>query len=454
MEDPSSCLAELRTRERIYIIMPSLPPRSTPSIVLHGRRSRDAAAAVVDLATDHNFRSLLFLVRTTFVLLLCGSSYLAGSMFGHNRLGNAKHGEGVGVGRLMMMRDGNGNDVRGGGEGGGDTDDEVAAAALRRCDITREKLIEMHVRRGLDEQRRRGEEEEDDDDTGEGGGRGTTTTTTTATGKRRRFPSSTMGKSINGLVRVTKDGINDLYDFGNPVDIGHGTTVEDALLFYQKREAYPTSDESLRRDVEYDEYDGGNGGGGGGGGGIPIADASIATENCDTMNVILTNNPGNTRQCTAMIGNFESYHVQRWMKVDTVRSTTIDPTLPLVLVSRGYAQIGHGPKTRGKANFIAPPMDGKGSHVMKHWNRLLSFFANVYAILEDLGDVLERISRNNAVVILTCNMGQSALLMNFACNARRRGFDLGNVLVFPSDVETRDLAEGLGLTTYYDEKVR
>jgi hypothetical protein len=50
-------------------------------------------------------------------------------------------------------------------------------------------------------------------------------------------------------------------------------------------------------------------------------------------------------------------------------------------------------------------------------------------------------------------MGQSALLMNFACSARRRGFDLGNILVFPSDVETKEIAEGLGLTTYYDEKV-
>jgi hypothetical protein len=73
--------------------------------------------------------------------------------------------------------------------------------------------------------------------------------------------------------------------------------------------------------------------------------------------------------------------------------------------------------------------------------------------LEDLHPLLKKIARNNAVVVLTCNMGQSTLLMNFACSARRRGFDLGNILVFPSDVETKELAEGLGLATYYDEKV-
>ena len=45
------------------------------------------------------------------------------------------------------------------------------------------------------------------------------------------------------------------------------------------------------------------------------------------------------------------------------------------------------------------------------------------------------------------------LLVNFACSSRARGIDLGNVLVFPTDKETKELAEGLGLTTFYDEKV-
>jgi hypothetical protein len=47
-------------------------------------------------------------------------------------------------------------------------------------------------------------------------------------------------------------------------------------------------------------------------------------------------------------------------------------------------------------------------------------------------------------------MGQSELLINFVCSARRRGFDLGHILVFPSDEETKEIAEGLGLATYFD----
>ena len=59
----------------------------------------------------------------------------------------------------------------------------------------------------------------------------------------------------------------------------------------------------------------------------------------------------------------------------------------------------------------------------------------------------------NTIIVMTCNMGQSELLVNFVCNAHSKGYDLSNVLVFPTDQSTKELAEGLGLATFYDEKV-
>jgi hypothetical protein len=35
------------------------------------------------------------------------------------------------------------------------------------------------------------------------------------------------------------------------------------------------------------------------------------------------------------------------------------------------------------------------------------------------------------VVVMTCNHGQSELLLNFVCSTKARGFDLTNVLVSP-----------------------
>ena len=56
------------------------------------------------------------------------------------------------------------------------------------------------------------------------------------------------------------------------------------------------------------------------------------------------------------------------------------------------------------------------------------------------------------MVVMTVNIGQSELLANFVCAARSRGLDISNVVVFPTDIESKTLAEGLGVTTYFDEK--
>jgi hypothetical protein len=56
-------------------------------------------------------------------------------------------------------------------------------------------------------------------------------------------------------------------------------------------------------------------------------------------------------------------------------------------------------------------------------------------------------------VVMVCNHGQSELLMNFVCAANARKLDLSAVLVFATDEETKDIAEGLGLTAFFDKMV-
>ena len=45
-------------------------------------------------------------------------------------------------------------------------------------------------------------------------------------------------------------------------------------------------------------------------------------------------------------------------------------------------------------------------------------------------------------------------MINFACSARARGFNLDNVIVFPTDKFSKDISEGLGLESYYSREVR
>jgi len=44
--------------------------------------------------------------------------------------------------------------------------------------------------------------------------------------------------------------------------------------------------------------------------------------------------------------------------------------------------------------------------------------------------------------------------VNFACSSHARGFDISQFLVFATDTETYELAHAMGMTAFFDEKVR
>jgi len=247
-----------------------------------------------------------------------------------------------------------------------------------------------------------------------------------------RGGSDLLPKSIShfarGLVRVAKDDLMQTFDFGVPPN--QNSEGLDALILYNKKEALP-SDKDVARAARYEDPSNP----------LPFLSAKTATENCDTMNVVLMNNPGNTRQCFALVGGqYQSYHVQRWMRRPE-NVGALDPKMPLKLTSRAWT-------AAGRQEFPPP----KPRHVKNHQEKLLTYLKEADSIKHRLKQLLEKMNRKT-IVVLTCNHGQSELLMNFACSARARGFDLRNVLVFPTDMETKDLADGMGLATFYEEKI-
>eukprot|EP00557_Chaetoceros_sp_GSL56_P007231 CAMPEP_0176488264 /NCGR_PEP_ID=MMETSP0200_2-20121128/6610_1 /TAXON_ID=947934 /ORGANISM="Chaetoceros sp., Strain GSL56" /LENGTH=537 /DNA_ID=CAMNT_0017885223 /DNA_START=206 /DNA_END=1816 /DNA_ORIENTATION=- len=246
------------------------------------------------------------------------------------------------------------------------------------------------------------------------------------------FPKET-SSFLNGIARIEKDAFVKKFDYGLPIEEPN-QKIGEVLLLYNSAHALPTREE----DQHVVQYNAGSGFG--------ILDVDTATENCDTMNVINTNNPGHTRQCLAIVGNYESYHIQRWMRVPENSSGgrsggKLDKEQPLRAVSRGH-------DSNGSQQFVPP--DKKT--IMKHWEMLRTYLDGFEETLANLKAVAEKVAVKNTIIVMTCNMGQSELLMNFVCNAKAKGLDVSNVLVFPTDQETKDLAEGLGLTTFYDEK--
>jgi hypothetical protein len=91
------------------------------------------------------------------------------------------------------------------------------------------------------------------------------------------------------------------------------------------------------------------------------------------------------------------------------------------------------------------------AQTMEYWAILATYLQTLPTVLERLRPIVEKIAIKKTVIVLVCNFGQSQLLMNFVCNARSKNLDLSAVLLFATDIETKELAEGLGITTFYDE---
>ena len=154
-------------------------------------------------------------------------------------------------------------------------------------------------------------------------------------------------------------------------------------------------------------------------GNIPV---DVATENCDLVHVVLTN-PDRHKQCIAIVGQYESYHVHRYMRMPppiiqpngVPKPQPLNASFPLRSVQRGMQVGGRPSQNTPRTNFIT-----------KNWELLLKYKTNLTAILQQqLQPLLQSITNNNTdddkdsstVIVMVCNFGQSELLMNckFGC---------------------------------------
>jgi len=235
------------------------------------------------------------------------------------------------------------------------------------------------------------------------------------------FPSETVGRFAVAMGSVSKQEFTDTYDLGVPLDPPKSGS-EDILILYSSAKALPTSFGEDHNQIQH----------------LSMPDA---VENCQYLNVLLTDH-GNRQQCIAIVPQYESYHLQKWMRVD--KHGKLDGASDLQLVSRGL-------QSNGVDQFDPPDLK---HDTRKHWHMLERYFANVDEVLAELEPILQKIAVQNTVIVMVCNFGQSELLMNFVCAAKSRGFDISNVIVFTTDKETTELAEALGLSAYYDHRVR
>ncbi|KAL9191433.1 hypothetical protein ACHAXT_001139 [Thalassiosira profunda] len=256
---------------------------------------------------------------------------------------------------------------------------------------------------------------------------------------RRRFPKST-SKFATGASLVAKNEFLSNFDYGIPKppskrDHESDPGKDQVLILYGSEKALPDENAGT---VYIDET--------GDDASIPLVSAPDATKNCEGLNVIYTDTHGNFQQCIAVVGNYESYHIQRWLRIKPDGSSKVDASLPLYPVGRGL-------QSNGQDKFAAP----SDNYALQNQALLETYFARLEDTINKLTPLAkEAAGSDNTVIVMVCNTGQSDLLINFICSSQARGF--GDVvkeklIVFATDQGVFDIAQGLGVKAFYDEKI-
>ena len=296
------------------------------------------------------------------------------------------------------------------------TVDEVEAEVLRRLKLQQKEDVSIVADNGIKKDTIKTDNKKKHDD------------------HQRRFPN-TVSKFAYGSSIISKNEFIQQFDYGIPKPPSkreHETDPgkDDVLLLYGSKKSLPDDNTGV---VNADE----------GVADIPHMSATDATKNCQVLNVIYTDTHGGEDQCTAIVGNYESYHIQRWLRFDGIR---VDKSIP-------FHAVGRGVQSNGSDKFQAP------SDVFALQNQALleTYFNRLEETIAALTPMTKSCAGDdNTVIVMVCNTGQSDLLINFICSADARGF--GDVvrkklLIFATDEGVLEIAKGLGVNVFYDEKV-
>jgi hypothetical protein len=239
------------------------------------------------------------------------------------------------------------------------------------------------------------------------------------------FPES-MKSLFHRMGRVSRG------DFAEKFDIGYGIDKsfrqnDEVLILYGSENSLPTNYSMDGSTV------------------VPQQRISDATENCDVMKIIVMSpkpkRPKSRaeteyKQCTAIMGNWESHHVHKWKRRER----------------KGIKELEYVPAQR---------VELPSREETRASNSDLQAYLSVYEdAREKLRPVADKVARGGntkgklgPIIVMVANHGQSQFFINFVCAAKSRGLDISRVLLFATDQETYHLAESMGIAVFYDDRV-
>ncbi len=248
------------------------------------------------------------------------------------------------------------------------------------------------------------------------------------------YMPETISNVFAGIGRVNREAFAKAFDVGVPVSPSiYGN--QDVFILYGK-ESLPDELNSSSLSTTA----------------IPLLQSpQAAAKNCMTMKLVLVRPEEHTR-CLAIMGQWPSYHVHKFMRI----KKAMNPGR--VANPGGLTNLGsldnpfrYTSKTQSYYEGIDVPLK-QVTEMSYSW--FTEYLTRMKEAIVKLKPIAEKVAKGeNTIIVMLCNQGQSELFINFVCSARSRNLDTSQILLFATDLETKELAEGLGITTFYDEKV-
>lgn len=212
-----------------------------------------------------------------------------------------------------------------------------------------------------------------------------------------------------------------LKDFASAFDTGVPLSTrepfQDTVILYNSHEALPVDVSKTKNTTHYQKYT-----------------VSDATKNCNSLKIILHDPSQKPKECIAIMPQWESYHVQKFMRLPEI-GQPLSPSYPFRYVSRTHDEKG------GAFEF---PMN-----YSVYYTKLQHYLGNLKVTTERLRPIAALAADGqNRIIAMLCNQGQSELLLNFKCACMARNLDTSNVLVFATDQATMKLANASGFHVF------
>jgi len=249
----------------------------------------------------------------------------------------------------------------------------------------------------------------------------TTTTTTTTTTNRALSNAMSKTRDVNEKDPSQNDGNND----------------EDK----DKRQ----DEHDNNNDPDDDNEDDGS---------IPYYDSiEAATENCGILKIVQTNvkpekSSANApeeahQECIAIVGQWSSYHVQKWTRPDHKRPWRPVPTHYRSDVPSRNDTI-HSLDTLHRYWSVFPSAQAQLAPLAYrvarggHGNSSSSHVNPTTTASSQQQQQQQQPAAAGPIIVMVTNAGQLHLWINFVCSARARRLDLSHILLFATDATTHD----------------